>query len=130
VILRPYETTFIVDGQRNEEQIEAVIAKIQKLITDNGGVIRKVERWGRKRLAYPIQKKQYGFYTHIRFDTPPVVLKFLQREYQLNEAILRYLTVMVDKRVLSAERQAGAAAAKTPAAPATSEASGVQVGMS
>ncbi len=84
-----------------------------------GWEVLEVQRWGKKRLAYEIKKRQYGYYVHIRFATAKgSIVRALEREYQLNEAILRYLTIVLDKQALKAEAQRkekmGAAAATAP----------------
>jgi small subunit ribosomal protein S6 len=115
---RLYETTFIVNASIEDTQIENVVTHVQEVITRNGGEITAMNRWGRKRLAYPIQKKNNGFYVNIEFIAPGQTLSQLERSYQLDENILRFLTIQLDKRAIeSRERQqaqAAQAAADTP----------------
>jgi small subunit ribosomal protein S6 len=87
-----YESTFIVNASVDEAQIEAAIERAMDVITKNGGTILAVNKWGRKRLAYPISKKTTGFYCHIEFEAPGPVIALLDRSYQLDELVLRYLT--------------------------------------
>ncbi len=101
---RHYESTFIVSASLEDPQIDAVIAKVQELITKNGGEINAVNKWGRKRLAYPIQKKNNGFYTNIEFAGPGNIVEKLERHYHLEENIIRYLTVQLDKKALKARQ--------------------------
>ena len=56
-----YSTIFIVYISQNPEEVDTVASRIQQLIEDHGGIIKKVDRWGKRRLAYPIQKLNYGF---------------------------------------------------------------------
>jgi small subunit ribosomal protein S6 len=100
--LKKYETTFIVDSLIKNEEIEGIITKIEKFITNNGGQIEAIERWGKKRLAYEIKKRQYGYYVHVVYNAPFKLNRLLDREYQLDENIIRYLTVLVDPRLESA----------------------------
>lgn len=99
---RTYETTFIVNASLEDAQIDAVIGRIQDTITKNGGTIGAVNKWGRKRLAYSIRKKTNGFYVNLEFDGPGTLLPLLERTYQLDELILRYLTIQLDKKALAA----------------------------
>ena len=117
--MRLYETTVIIDPQYKSIEIEDVIKKISNFITNHGGEIVKVDEWGKRRLAYEIDKRQYGYYVHIRFTGPGQLIELLEREYRLSEAILRFLTIKVDKRALQAEalQQAQEAAAEEPPAP-------------
>ncbi len=79
-----------------------MIARVQDTIERNGGETKALEKIGRKRLAYSIRKKNNGFYVSIEFIAPGGVTNELERFYQLDENILRYLTVVVDKNVLKA----------------------------
>jgi small subunit ribosomal protein S6 len=118
--LRLYETTLVIDSLLKSDDIERTIRNLKEFISNNGGEVVRVEEWGKRRLAYEIEKKQYGYYVYIRFQAPPNLPKLLEREYRLNDNILRYLTVLVDpKLLLKEERQKAAAqhAAKTRTAP-------------
>ena len=101
-----YETTFIVNASVDDAQIEAAIARVQDIITKNGGTIQSLNKWGRKRLAYPIHKKTTGFYCHIEFEAEGPVIALVERSYQLDELVLRYLTVRLSKNALKARAKA------------------------
>jgi len=101
-----YETTFIVNASLDDAQIEAAVARVQDTITKNGGTIESINRWGRKRLAYAINKKTTGFYVNIEFTGPGTLIALLERSYQLDELILRYLTIRLSKNALKARAQA------------------------
>ncbi len=103
---RLYETTFIVNASLDDAQIESAVARVQDVITKNGGTILAMNRWGRKRLAYPINKKTTGYYVNIEFDAPGNMITLLERSYQLDELILRYLTVRLSKNALKARAKA------------------------
>ena len=108
---RQYETTFIVNASLDDAQIEATIERVTETITKNGGAINALNKWGRKRMAYPINKKTNGFYVNIEFDAPATLLALLERSYQLDEMILRYLTITLDSKALAAKAKAAAASA-------------------
>jgi small subunit ribosomal protein S6 len=101
-----YETTFIVNASLDDAQIESVIARVQDIITKNGGTITAVNKWGRKRLAYSINKKTTGYYCNLEFEAPGNLIALLERSYQLDELILRYLTIRLSKNALKAKAQA------------------------
>lgn len=88
-----YESTFIVDGNLQEDAIEGIITRVSDIITKNGGSIIDVERWGRRQLAYGIEKVTTGFYTSMHFSAPGATIAKLDRHYQLDELILRWLTL-------------------------------------
>lgn len=97
-----YETTVIINAALEDPQVEAVITRLQELIGRNGGEIEAVNRWGRKRLTYPIKKKNNGFYLNLEFKAPGTIMKILEHSYLLDEQILRFLTIKVDKKALKA----------------------------
>jgi small subunit ribosomal protein S6 len=111
-----YETTFIVNAALDDPQIDAEIERVKEVIVKNGGEIRDVNKWGRKRFAYPIKKKNNGFYAVIEFTAPSDAIAKLERHYQLDENILRYLTIVLDKKALKAKAAAATQAedAETP----------------
>jgi small subunit ribosomal protein S6 len=102
---KPYETTFIVDAHLSNEQIESTVNKYSKFIADNGGSIKQTDRWGKRRLAYEISKKQYGYYVYLRFDADGDLIQMLEREYKLDDTIIRHLTLRVPKVVVSKEEE-------------------------
>jgi small subunit ribosomal protein S6 len=118
---RTYETTFIINASLEDTQVDAVIGRVQDTITKNGGAIKALDKWGRKRLAYPIRKKTNGFYVNIEFEAPSTLLSQLERSYQLDEMILRYLTIQLDSKAVAAHAAGPAGTTKTetpPPAPA------------
>ena len=116
---RIYETTFIINASLEDTQVDAVIGRVQDTISKNGGATKALNKWGRKRLAYPIRKKTNGFYVNIEFEAPSTLLSQLERSFQLDEMILRYLTIQLDSKALAARAAglAGIAAAEAPAPP-------------
>ena len=100
--MQKYETIFVIDSLLKAEEIETIITKYERFISDNGGDINVIEKWGKKRLAYEIKKRQYGYYVLVRFDGPGAMIKQLEREYRLNESILRFMTLALTKMALKA----------------------------
>ncbi len=111
--MRKYETIFVIDSLLKSEEIDNIVGKYERFISANGGTIEDIEHWGKKRLAYEIKKRQYGYYVLIRFDGPPSMIKPLEREYRLNESLLRFKTLVMEKASLEAVDRA---AAQTPKA--------------
>ncbi len=103
---RVYETTFIVNASLDDTQINAVIEKVKELILKHSGEIRELVLWGRKRFHYTIQKKNNGFYVIIEFLAPGDLIAKLERHYFLDENIIRYLTIVLDKKALKARTAA------------------------
>ena len=92
-----YESAVIINAALDDEQIESIISRIKDFITNNGGDIREIENWGRKRLAYMINKSKIGYYAIFRFNAPTNIISKLERNYTLDEHVLRYLTISLDK---------------------------------
>jgi small subunit ribosomal protein S6 len=100
-----YETTFIVNASIDDEQIDGTVKQVEDLIVKNGGEILSVDRIGRRRLAYPIAKKHQGFYACIEFKAEGRSIDKVERFYQLDENVLRYLTLQLSKREIDAKHQ-------------------------
>ena len=92
--MHEYETVFILDPGLDEAQVNDEVEKTSNLITANGGTILEVQRWGRKRLAYEINKKRDGVYTMIKHESSGDTVKELERRLRLNESVMRVLTVI------------------------------------
>ena len=92
-----YESAVILNAALDDEQINGIISRIKDFITNNGGEIREIENWGRKRLAYIINKSKIGYYAIFRFVAPTNLISKMERNYSLDEHILRYLTISLDK---------------------------------
>jgi small subunit ribosomal protein S6 len=88
-----YETLFIINPDLEESEITKTIDLVQEIITAGGGTILKVDNWGRRQLAYLIQKKREGYYVIIYFQGPSTLIDELNRRYKLTDPIMRYLIV-------------------------------------
>ena len=103
-IKRPYEITFIINASLEDPQIETFITQVTELIVRNGGEITAVNKWGRKRLAYTIQKKNNGYYANIEFVAAGAVIPQLERMLSLDENVLRFLSIQLDQKALEARK--------------------------
>ncbi|MFQ3579186.1 MAG: 30S ribosomal protein S6 [Bacteroidales bacterium] len=92
-----YETVFILTPVLSEPQIKESVEKYEAYITENGGKITHREHWGLKKLAYPIQKKNSGYYHLIEFEAESEFVKNLEIAYRRDERIIRFLTVKLEK---------------------------------
>jgi small subunit ribosomal protein S6 len=91
-----------VNSNLEDNQIESVITRYQEFISKNGGEVTTADRWGRRRLAYPIRKKNAGFYVQIQHKSPTDIIPKLEQLFKLDEEVIRHLTVVVDKNMLKA----------------------------
>lgn len=104
-----YETVVILDSLLPTKEIDDIIERCSTVVKENGGKVRTVDKWGKRRLAYEIQKKQYGFYFTLEFEGEGNIPAILQSEYNYNDSVLRYLTYKYDKHKLKAMEPAPAA---------------------
>ncbi len=100
---RFYETVFVFDAQLPDETVKAVVEKVKEIITSQKSTITKVEEWGKRKLAYIIDKKTYGQYVCIEFEGPGETVKALTDYFYITEVIIRHMTMLIDSR-LRAER--------------------------
>lgn len=91
-----YETIFVVDVQNGEEATKALVEKFTKLIADNGE-ITSVNEWGKRRLAYPINDLNEGYYVLVNFNAEGNFISELDRLFNINEGILRSIIVRCDE---------------------------------
>ena len=87
--MRQYEMMIILDPSLEERTVQPSLEQFLKVVTNAGGVVDKVDVWGRRRLSYEIAKKSEGIYTVINLTAEPGTVKELDRQLNLNEAILR-----------------------------------------
>jgi len=97
---RVYESAILINAALDDEAIKTLIGRVKETITTNGGEILEIEDWGRKRLAYQIKKSKIGYYSIFRFSSLPDLIPKLERYYQLDESVLRYLTITLSKDAL------------------------------
>lgn len=116
--MRLYETTVVIDSMLKADEVRNQNDKFVHFISNHGGNIVKVEDWGKRRMAYEIKRKQYGFYLNVRFSGPEALPLLLDREYRLNESVLRFLTIKIDPLVVKSEEQKATAKAAAVAAEA------------
>jgi small subunit ribosomal protein S6 len=92
-----YETVFILTPVLSEDQMKDAVQKFVKVLSEKGATIINEEHWGLRKLAYPIQKKNNGFYALIEFQAETTVVAALETEYRRDERIIRFLTTVLDK---------------------------------
>ena len=91
-----YEHVFLARQDLAQAQVDALAENATKIIEDNGGKVVKTETWGLRNLAYRIQKNRKAHYVALDFGAPPPAVAELERQTQINEDVIRYMTVKVD----------------------------------
>ena len=145
---RDYELGFILNPEVNEDETRSMLDRIEQIVANYGGQVVKVNQWGRRRLAYPIQRHRDGNYIFIDMILTPETVTELERTLKVSEAVLRHMVTKRDPKAVqkereeraerearaaaaaaaneaaAAEREAAAEAPEAPEAPETPEASG------
>lgn len=98
--MKNYETVFILNPVLSDEQMKDTVKKFVSVLTDKGAEIINEEMWGLRKLAYPIQHKSTGFYNLVEFKANPDVIAALEIEYRRDEAVMRFLTTVLDKHAV------------------------------
>ncbi|MFP5462410.1 MAG: 30S ribosomal protein S6 [Gammaproteobacteria bacterium] len=131
--MRHYEIVFIVHPDQSE-QVPAMIERYKSLVEAQEGKVHRIEDWGRRQLAYPIQKIAKAHYVLMNIEAGPATLGELEHAFRFNDAVLRHLTVSMRKaetgpspmwkqiqREEARKATAEPAPAPAPAAPAAAE---------
>jgi small subunit ribosomal protein S6 len=92
-----YEHVFLARQDLAQAQVDALAETATKIVEDNGGKVVKTETWGLRNLAYRIQKNRKAHYVALDFEAPTPVVAELERQTQINEDVIRYMTIKVDE---------------------------------
>ena len=92
-----YEHVFLARQDLAQAQVDALAENATKIVEDNGGKVVKAEAWGLRSLAYRIAKNRKAHYVALDLDAPPAAIAELERQSNINEDILRFLTIRVDE---------------------------------
>ena len=98
-----YEHTFITKQDLPEDQTKILINKYEDIINKNSGKVLKTEEWGLKNLSHVIKNNKKGFYFHIKFEGIGKTIKELEKVENIDQALIRFLTVRVKKHDLKIE---------------------------
>ncbi len=125
--MRRYESVWVMNGDLPDEEVKAAVDKFTRILTGQEGILVSVEEWGRRKLAYKIQGTARGFYVLVDYAGTPATVKELERNYRIDDRIIRAHTTKKSDKVnleaLQAEIAAKAkAAAAVPAPEAEAEA--------
>ncbi len=94
--LRDYELILIISPEVGDEAFEATLDNVSKFVTESGGTVSNVERWGKKKLAYPLKHFMEGNYVLTRFKMSPASGKQLEANLRISEDVLRHLLIRLD----------------------------------
>lgn len=118
---RDYELGFIIHPEATEEQTRAIIERISTIVNNHDGEVVRVNQWGRRRLAYPINHLRDGNYVFVDMILTPETVAELDRTLKVTEEVMRHLIIKRDPKAVQREREAQAAAAAQANAPVEQE---------
>jgi small subunit ribosomal protein S6 len=102
---RTYEILFIADPNLGEPEVDALAAQVQGFAEKDGGKLQKMEKWGKKRLAYDVRRHREGYYVLLVVEGTGAMVKEVERRIKVTDGIIRFLTVRVDEELRKAERR-------------------------
>jgi small subunit ribosomal protein S6 len=102
---RVYEILFIADPNLGEAEVDTLTTLVQGYAEKEGGRIQKVEKWGKKRLAYVVKKQREGSYVLLSVEGGAALMKEVERRLRVTDGVLKFLTVRVDEELRKAERR-------------------------
>jgi small subunit ribosomal protein S6 len=121
VVTRDYELGFILNPEVSEEQTQAILNRVEQIVATHGGQIVRVNKWGRRRLSYPIEHHRDGNYIFLDMILTPETVSELDRTLKVSEEVLRHLMKRRDSKTVQKEREARAAAEAAAAANALAQ---------
>ncbi len=95
--LRKYETLFIIHPDRVDEK-DAVLERLTELISQDEGQVLKVDEWGMRKFAYPIEKKKQGYYILMEFAAPAETPAKLEQNFRIDERVIRFIIVKLEDK--------------------------------
>jgi len=141
--MRIYEELFIVRPDATDEEIDPFIEQMKTIVTSAGGTVDKTEKWGVRKLAYRVGKREEGYYILLQVTSDPDAVKEVERRMRVSDLVMKSITVRIDERLKKIEKRrkerekrakrrpapmvaspARPAAAPAPAAPAAPAAPG------
>jgi small subunit ribosomal protein S6 len=133
--MRRYESVWVVNGDLPDEEVKSAIEKFSRIISSQGGTVVGLEEWGRRKLSYKVQGTIRGYYVLADFAGSSETVKELERNYRIDDRIIRYITTKKSDKVnlealqaeIAAKAKAAAAAAPEPEAAASAEETGAPV---
>ena len=125
---RIYEELFIIKPDAPDEEVDTFVETLRTQLTTAGAVVDKIDKWGKRRLAYRVDKYREGTYVLLQFTAEPTAVKELERRLRVSDSVLKFLTVRIDenlkrleKRKKARDKRTARRAAAGPASPAPAQ---------
>ena len=121
-----YELIFITRADVPDEEIDKLIAQMETVVSGAGGKTEKIDKMGRRRLAYRVKKQREGFYALFTFEGNGDTVREFERRLKVTDSVIKFLTVRLDERIKPAAEPKPAAEAKVAPPPASEAQSGAE----
>ena len=125
--MRIYEELFIAKPDAPDEEVDQFVEQLRTHLTNSGATVDKVDKWGKRRLAYKVDKYREGSYVLFQFSAGPDTVKELERRLRVSDLVIKFLTVRtdqtlkrLDKRKKQRDKRAAKRASAAPPSPASS----------
>ena len=96
--MRIYEELFIIRPDATDEEIDPFIEQMKQVVTSAGGTVDKADKWGIRKLAYRVEKREEGFYVLLQMTCGPEVVKELERRLRVSDLVMKFMTVRIDEK--------------------------------
>ncbi len=103
--MRIYEELFIVRPDATDEEIDPLVDQLKQVISLNGGTTDKVDKWGVRRLAYRVEKRNEGYYILVQFTSGPDTVKEVERRLRVSDMVMKHITVRIDEKMKKIEKR-------------------------
>jgi small subunit ribosomal protein S6 len=104
-MMRIYENLFIVKPDATEEEIDHLIEQMSKNVTSAGGTVDKVDKWGKRRLAYRVEKCREGSYVLMQFTAEASAVREFERRMRVQDSVIKFLTVRIDETLKRVDKR-------------------------
>ena len=116
--MREYEIMLILPAEADESVVSSAVDRITKVVSDHGGEVGAIDRWGRRRFAFEVSRQTEGYYVVVEFTAEPAAQVELERVLNLADEVIRFKVLLLPpKRDKQGERQASSPAAAETSAP-------------
>ena len=103
--MRIYENLFIVRPDATEEEVDQLVDQMSKSVSTGGGTVDKVDKWGKRRLAYRVEKHREGQYVLMQFTAAPQTVKEFERRLRVQDSVIKFITVRIDENIKRIEKR-------------------------
>ena len=103
--MRIYEELFIVRPDAPDEEVDQFIEQMKSVVTSSGGAVEKIDKWGKRKLAYRVGKYREGAYVLFQFNAEPETVKEFERRLRVSDLVIKFLTVRIDQTLKRLEKR-------------------------